>query len=283
MNSPYSVVNDKTLTVYLKDIGKFPLLNQEQEKLLARRARKGDEQARIQLVNSNLRLVISIAKRYSRRGLSLADLINEGNIGLIKAVQRFDERKGVRLSTYATWSIRYHMVTALANKRLIKFPLSARLLTKKLKDSYMKISNKYGREPTINELAAEMKVKPENISKAFLFEPKEISLGDVSISEPESTWSEFIESTAIPSPEEIFRKEELKDELGKVIETLADREKEVIERYFGLKKGITQSLSQIGKEWGVSREMVRQVKKRALRKLKGKIKNKELKELLGIR
>lgn len=282
MNSPYSVVNDKTLTVYLKDIGKFPLLNQEQEKLLARRARKGDEQARIQLVNSNLRLVISIAKRYSRRGLSLADLINEGNIGLIKAVQRFDERKGVRLSTYATWSIRYHMVTALANKRLIKFPLSARLLTKKLKDSYMKISNKYGREPTINELAAEMKVKPENISKAFLFEPKEISLGDVSISEPESTWSEFIESTAIPSPEEIFRKEELKDELGKVIETLADREKEVIERYFGLKKGITQSLSQIGKEWGVSREMVRQVKKRALRKLKGKIKNKELKELLGI-
>ncbi len=283
MNPFYSVVNDKTLTVYLKDVGKFPLLNQEQEKLLARQARKGDEQARKQLVNSNLRLVISIAKRYSRRGLSLADLINEGNIGLIEAVQRFDERKGVRLSTYATWSIRYRIVTALANKRLIKFPLSARLLTKKLKDSYMKISNKYGREPTINELAAEMKVKPENISKAFLFEPKEISFSDVSISEPESTWSDFIESTAIPSPEEIFRKKELKDELSKVIDTLADREKEVIERYFGLKKGIPQSLSQIGKEWGVSREMVRQVKKRALKKLKGKIENKELKELLGIR
>ena len=283
MNSPYSVVNDKTLTVYLKDIGKFPLLSQEQEKLLARCARKGDEQARIQLVNSNLRLVISIAKRYSRRGLSLADLINEGNIGLIEAIQRFDERKGVRLATYATWSIRYRIVTALANKRLIKFPLSARLLTRKLKDSYMKISNKYGREPTINELAAEMKVKPENISKAFLFEPKEISLSDVGINEPESTWSDFIESTAIPSPEETFRKKELKDELSKAINTLADREKEVIELYFGLKRGFSQSLSQIGKEWGVSREMVRQVKKRALRKLKGKIENKELKELLGIR
>lgn len=102
MNSYYSMVNDKTISVYLKDISKFPLLSQEQEKLLARSARKGDEQARIQLVNSNLRLVISIAKRYSRRGLSLADLINEGNIGLIEAVQRFDERKGVRLSTYAT-------------------------------------------------------------------------------------------------------------------------------------------------------------------------------------
>ncbi len=283
MNPSYSVVNDKTLTAYLKGIGKFSLLSQEQEKVLARRARKGDEQARKLLVNSNLRLVISIAKRYSRKGLSLADLINEGNIGLIEAVQRFDERKGVRLSTYATWSIRYRIVTALANKRLIKFPLSARLLTRKLKDSYMKISNKYGREPTINELAAEMKVKPENISKAFLFEPKEISFSDVCISEPESTWSDFIESTAIPSPEEIFRKKELKDELSKVINTLADREKEVIERYFGLKKGITQSLSQIGKEWGVSREMVRQVKKRALKKLKGKIENKELKELLGIR
>ncbi|MDH5683284.1 MAG: RNA polymerase sigma factor RpoD/SigA [candidate division WOR-3 bacterium] len=277
------MVNDKMLITYLKEIGKTPLLKPEQERELAKKTRKGDEDARNKLITANLRLVVSIAKRYIGRGLPLSDLINEGNIGLIEAVRRFDERKGVRLTTYATWSIRYYIVNALAKKQLVKYPLSARLLIKKLKDSYVKISNKYGREPSLEELAAELKVAPEEVSKAFLCEPKEFSLNVDSNRELTPIWTEFIEKTATPSPEEIFRKNEIKAEIRKALGILSEREQEVLLRYFGLDNRIPQSLSEIGKGWGVSREMVRQVKKRALKKLKGKIENKELKELLGIR
>lgn len=276
------LLDDKTVTAYLKDVLKTPLLTPKQEYELAKRARKGDDVARNQLITANLRLVISIAKRYIGRGLSFADLINEGNVGLIEAVRRFDERRGVRLSTYATWSIRYNIVTALANRRLIKFPLNARLLTKRLRDTYLKIYNKYGREPSINELAAELKVKPEDITHAFLIEPKEFSINGADSGEQSLGEQELLEKTSLPSPEEAYKKNELKQEIRKALDTLSDREREAIEKYFGIKDGIPRSLSQIGKEWGVSREMVRQVKKRALKKLKGKIENKELQELLSI-
>uniref|UniRef100_A0A7C6ABC6 RNA polymerase sigma factor RpoD/SigA n=1 Tax=candidate division WOR-3 bacterium TaxID=2052148 RepID=A0A7C6ABC6_UNCW3 len=274
-------VDDKTVTAYLKDVLKIPLLTPEQEQELARRARKGDEVARNQLINANLRLVINIAKSYIGQGLSFADLINEGNVGLIEAVRRFDERRGVKLSTYATWSIRYKIVTALANRRLIKFPLSDRLLIKKVRDTYLKIYNKYGKEPSIDELATELKVKPEAIARAFLLEPKEFSLNGTDSGEPSLGGQELLEEASLPSPEDIYKKGELRQEIRKVLNTLSDREREVIEKYFGIKNGIPRSLSQIGREWGVSREMVRQVKKRALKKLKGKIEEKELQEILG--
>lgn len=281
-----SLVDDKTVAVYLREVEKAPILTPEEEHKLAKRARKGDETARNRLITANLRLVISIAKHYVGRGLSFADLINEGNVGLIEAVRRFDERRKVRLSTYATWSIRYNIVNALANKRLVKFPLSARLLIKRLKDTYLKIYAKYGKEPTINEIATELKVKPEDITKAFLIEPKEFSLNETPESEAAIGSQELIEKTSLPSPEEVFKRNELKLEIKKALATLTEREREVIERYFGIKDGVPQTLSQIGKDWGVSREMVRQVKKRALKKLKGKIDNidnKKLRELLSFR
>ncbi|MEO0094020.1 MAG: RNA polymerase sigma factor RpoD/SigA [candidate division WOR-3 bacterium] len=282
MKSFNHLVDDKTVVTYLKEVDKFPLLTPEEEMKLAKRARKGDEEARNKLITANLRLVISIAKRYIGRGLSFADLINEGNVGLIEAVKRFDERRGVRLSTYATWTIRYHIVTALANRRLVKLPLSVRLLSKKVKDTYLKIYNKYNREPTIDELAVELKVKPEDIAQAFLIEPAEFSLNETVDGVPIAGGPELVEKTTLPSPEEVFKKGELKSELQKALASLTEREREVIEKYFGIKDGIPKSLSQIGKEWGVSREMVRQVKKRALKKLKGKIEIKELQEIFSI-
>ncbi len=275
-------LTDRTLAPYLKELNKFPLLSSDEERELAEKARNGNLEARNKLITANLRFVIWIARRYQNRGLPLSDLINEGNRGLIEAVKRFDERRKTRLLTYASWWIRYAIVQALAGRKLVKYPLKARLTANRLKNIYLKIAQKYGREPTVDELVQEAHIDHKKLSEAFLATYDELSLDQRAFPDGSVSWQELLESTTVPSPEESFHRRELKKELQRALSVLKKREREVIERYFGLTDGVSQSLSAIGKSFGVSREAVRQVKDRALKKMKGQIGAKELQELFKV-
>lgn len=275
-------LTDRTLAPYLKELNKYPLLIDTEERELAEKARNGDLEARNKLITANLRFVVWIARRYQNRGLPLSDIINEGNRGLIEAVKRFDERRKTRLLTYASWWIRYAIVQALAGRKLVRYPLKARVTANRLKNIYLKIAQKYGREPTVDELVQEAHIDPKTLSEAFLASYDELSLDQRVFPDGSVSWQELLESTTVPSPEESFHRRELKQELQRALSVLTKREREVIERYFGLADGVSQSLSAIGKSFGISREAVRQVKDRALKKLKGQIGAKELQELFKI-
>jgi RNA polymerase primary sigma factor len=275
-------LTDRTLVLYLKELNKFPLLRPEEERELARQAREGSIEARNRLITANLRSVVWIARRYQNRGLPLADLINEGNRGLIQAIKKFDERKKTRLLTYAAWWIRYAIVQALAERKLVKFPLKARLFANRLKNVYLKVAQKLGREPTLDELALEVKIDPKTLSEAFLASYDELSIDQQAFPDGSPSWQDRLVSKTFPSPEESFHQQALKAELNRALSILKKREREVIERFFGLNDGVSQSLSAIGRSFGVSREAVRQVKERALKKLKGQIEDQELRELFKL-
>lgn len=276
-------LTDRTVAPYLKELTRFPLLEPDEERKLAFKARSGDLEARNRLITANLRAVVWIARRYQHRGLPLADLINEGNRGLIEAVGRFDERKSTRLLTYAAWWIRYSIVQALAERKLVKFPLKARRFARRLKNGYLRVAQKYGREPTLDELAKEVKIDRQSLSEAFLASYDDLSIDQNIFPDRRTSWQELLASTTFPSPEESLHRKQLTTELDRALSILKARERDVVERYFGLNNGASQSLASIGKSFGVTREAVRQVKDRALQKLKAHIVNRELKEIFKIR
>lgn len=274
-------INDP-VKMYLKEIGRVDLLTHEQEIELAKRILEGDEQAKKELAAANLRLVVSIAKRYVGRGMLFLDLIQEGNMGLIKAVEKFDYTKGFKFSTYATWWIRQAITRAIADQaRTIRIPVHMVETINKLTRIQRQLVQELGREPTAEEIAEKM----DGMTPAKVREIQKISLEPVSLETPigeedDSHLGDFIEDEGATSPDDYASNELLKDELNEVLLELTDREEKVLRLRFGLDDGRTRTLEEVGKEFNVTRERIRQIEAKALRKLKHPSRSKRLKDFL---
>ena len=261
-------VVDDSVKMYLKEIGKIELLNADQERDIAQRMADGDEEAKEMLINSNLRLVVSIAKKYMNRGLSLLDLIQEGNIGLIKAVDKFDYTKGFKFSTYATWWIRQAITRASADQaRTIRIPVHMVETINKLTRVQRQLVQDLGREPTTEELAEQMSMEPAKIREIQKISQDPISIDKPVGEEEDSHLVDFISNDELAAPEEEVARILLKEDLIKALNSLTERERKVIELRFGLKDGIPMTLEQVGKKLGVTRERIRQIEAKAIRKL----------------
>ena len=259
---------DDSIRMYLKEIGKIPLLSADDEKDLASRMAEGDESAKDVLVESNLRLVVSIAKKYMNRGLSLLDLIQEGNIGLIKAVDKFDYTKGFKFSTYATWWIRQAITRAIADQaRTIRIPVHMVETINKLTRIQRQLVQELGREPDVNELAEKMELSPEKIREIQRISQDPVSIDKPVGEEEDSHLVDFISSDETLSPDEEVARVLLKEELVNVLSVLSDREAKVIKLRFGLDDGRQRTLEEVGKTLGVTRERIRQIEAKAIRKL----------------
>lgn len=274
-------INDP-VKMYLKEIGRVDLLTHEQEIELAKRILEGDEHAKKELAAANLRLVVSIAKRYVGRGMLFLDLIQEGNMGLIKAVEKFDYTKGFKFSTYATWWIRQAITRAIADQaRTIRIPVHMVETINKLTRIQRQLVQELGREPTAEEIAEKM----DGMTPAKVREIQKISLEPVSLETPigeedDSHLGDFIEDEGAMSPDDYASNELLKDELNEVLLELTDREEKVLRLRFGLDDGRTRTLEEVGKEFNVTRERIRQIEAKALRKLKHPSRSKRLKDFL---
>ncbi len=259
---------DDSVRMYLKEIGKIPLLSSDQEKDLAMKMADGDQDAKDKLVESNLRLVVSIAKKYMNRGLALLDLIQEGNIGLIKAVDKFDYSKGFKFSTYATWWIRQAITRAIADQaRTIRIPVHMVETINKLTRVQRGLIQDLGREPTIEELAENMEMSPDKIREIQRISQDPVSIDKPVGEEEDSHLVDFISSDQGEAPDEEVAKTLLKEELLKVLETLTERESKVLKLRFGLVDGRNRTLEEVGHELGVTRERIRQIEAKAIRKL----------------
>lgn len=267
---------------YFAEIGRHGLLCAEEERDLARRAKLGDRDARAKLVKSNLRLVVSIAKRYLKRGLLLQDLIQEGNLGLLRAVDKFDPEKGFRFSTYATWWIRQAITRAIADKsRIIRLPVHVNELLTRLRRAVRKLNEELGRPPTIEELAAETEVKKDKLLLALDASRDLMSLDATVGTGFDSTLGDMLEDDIIPQPTETATMSLMRKDVSDLMECLNDQEKSVIEMRFGLKDGRTRTLSEAGKLIGVSRERARQIEAKAIRKLRNNRSSRGLKAYLN--
>ena len=273
-------VNDN-VRMYLKEIGKISLLSLEEEQELSRRVAEGDEQAKNILAESNLRLVVSIAKRYAGRGLLFLDLIQEGNIGLMKAVEKFDYDKGYKFSTYATWWIRQAITRALADQaRTIRVPVHMVETINKMARIERQMTLELNREPTDAELAKKMGLSVDKIVEIRKISQDPVSLETPIGEEDDSHLGDFLADERTMSPEEFATYEILKDELREVLDTLTVREKEVLELRFGLFDGSSHTLEEVGKQFKVTRERIRQIEAKALRKLRHPSRAKKLKDFL---
>ncbi|MBQ1688113.1 MAG: RNA polymerase sigma factor RpoD [Lachnospiraceae bacterium] len=269
LSTSAAVMSDDPVKLYLKEIGGYPLLTIEQEIELAQRIEQGDEAAKKSLAESNLRLVVSIAKRYVGRGLSFLDLIQEGNLGLIKAVDKFDYTKGYKFSTYATWWIRQAITRSIADQsRTIRIPVHMSEVINKTYRVSRTLLQELGREPTEQELAEAMNLPIEKVREILKISADPISL-DTPIGEEDDTHlGDFIKDDTIVGPEDAAAYSVLQDQISKLLETLTEREQRVLILRFGLKDGRTRTLEEVGKEFNVTRERIRQIEAKALRKLR---------------
>ena len=280
-SSPYVRINDP-VKMYLKEIGRVPLLNPEDEPEIARRIQAGDEEAKRILISSNLRLVVSLAKKYVGRGMLFLDLIQEGNMGLVKAVEKFDYTKGFKFSTYATWWIRQAITRAIADQaRTIRIPVHMVETINKLTRVQRQLVQDLGREPTAEEIAEKM----ENITPDKVREIQKIALEPVSLETPigeedDSHLGDFIEDKDAMSPDQYANNQLLKDEINNVLQGLTEREEKVLRLRFGLYDGRTRTLEEVGKEFNVTRERIRQIEAKALRKLKHPTRSKRLRDFV---
>ena len=278
---PKSLPTDDAVRMYLKEIGKVPLLTGEQERELAIRMEQGDEDAKKKLCESNLRLVVSIAKRYLNRGLSFLDLIQEGNLGLIKAVDKFDYTKGYKFSTYATWWIRQAITRSIADQaRTIRIPVHMVETINKLIRISRQLLQELGREPTSEEIAKEMGITVEKVREIKKISQDPVSLETPIGEEEDSHLGDFIPDNDVPAPVEAAAYSMLKEQLMEVLDTLSEREKKVLMLRFGLEDGRPRTLEEVGKEFNVTRERIRQIEAKALRKLRHPSRSKKLRDYL---
>lgn len=276
-----SLPTDDAVRMYLKEIGKVPLLTGDEEKELAIRMENGDEEAKKKLCESNLRLVVSIAKRYLNRGLSFLDLIQEGNLGLIKAVDKFDYTKGYKFSTYATWWIRQAITRSIADQaRTIRIPVHMVETINKLIRISRQLLQELGREPSAEEIAKEMGITVEKVREIKKISQDPVSLETPIGEEEDSHLGDFIPDDDVPAPVEAAAYSMLKEQLMEVLDTLSDREKKVLMLRFGLEDGRPRTLEEVGKEFNVTRERIRQIEAKALRKLRHPSRSKKLKDYL---
>lgn len=275
-----SVIDDP-VKVYLKDIGKVPLLTPDEEISLAIRIKNGDENAKKRLVEANLRLVVSIAKRYGGRGMSFLDLIQEGNLGLIKAVEKFDYTKGFKFSTYATWWIRQAITRAIADQaRTIRIPVHMVETINKVKKASSYLLHQNGRDPTPEEIAKEIGMTPDKVREIMRVSQEPVSLETPIGEEEDSHLGDFIPDDEALAPADAASQALLKEELDKVLKTLTPREEEVLRMRFGLDDGHPRTLEDVGDRFGVTRERIRQIEAKALRKLRHPQRSKKLKDFL---
>ena len=272
---------DDPVRMYLKEIGRVPLLTAQEEVALAKRMEAGDEEAQKELAEANLRLVVSIAKRYVGRGMLFLDLIQEGNLGLIKAVEKFDYNKGYKFSTYATWWIRQAITRAIADQaRTIRIPVHMVETINKLIRVSRQLLQKHGREPTIEEIAEEMEVSVDRVREIMKIAQEPVSLETPIGEEEDSHLGDFIEDHDAPAPADAASFMLLKEQLAEVLSTLTDREKKVLKLRFGLEDGKARTLEEVGKSFNVTRERIRQIEAKALRKLRHPSRSKKLKDFL---
>ena len=272
---------DDPVRMYLKEIGKVPLLSADEEIVYARRMEEGDQNARRKLAEANLRLVVSIAKRYVGRGMLFLDLIQEGNLGLIKAVEKFDYRKGYKFSTYATWWIRQAITRAIADQaRTIRIPVHMVETINKLIRVSRQLLQEHGRDPQPDEIAREMGVSEDKVREIMKIAQEPVSLETPIGEEEDSHLGDFIPDEDVPAPAEVAAYTMLKEQLTDVLDTLTPREEKVLRLRFGLDDGRARTLEEVGREFQVTRERIRQIEAKALRKLRHPSRSKKLKDFL---
>ena len=281
LSVPEGVSIEDPVRMYLKEIGKVSLLSADEEIELAKRMEKGDEAAKKRLAEANLRLVVSIAKRYVGRGMLFLDLIQEGNLGLIKAVEKFDYRKGYKFSTYATWWIRQAITRAIADQaRTIRIPVHMVETINKLIRVSRQLLQELGREPTPEEIAEEMDMPVDRVRKILKISQEPVSLETPIGEEEDSHLGDFIQDDNVPVPADAAAFTLLKEQLVEVLSTLTDREQKVLRLRFGLDDGRARTLEEVGKEFNVTRERIRQIEAKALRKLRHPSRSRKLKDYL---
>lgn len=279
--STEGIAIDDPVKVYLKEIGRVPLLTPEEEIDLAVRINSGDESAKKRLSEANLRLVVSIAKRYLGRGMQFLDLIQEGNLGLIKAVEKFDYTKGFKFSTYATWWIRQAITRAIADQaRTIRIPVHMVETINKVKKVSSQLLHTNGHEPTADEIAAELDMPVDKVREIMRVAQEPVSLETPIGEEEDSHLGDFIPDDDAPAPQDAASHTLLKEQLADVLDTLTPREEKVLRLRFGLEDGRSRTLEEVGKEFNVTRERIRQIEAKALRKLRHPSRSKKLKDFL---
>ena len=281
MAVPDGVSIEDPVRMYLKEIGKVPLLTAEEEKELAMKMEAGDMEAKKRLAEANLRLVVSIAKRYVGRGMLFLDLIQEGNLGLIKAVEKFDYRKGYKFSTYATWWIRQAITRAIADQaRTIRIPVHMVETINKLIRVSRQLLQELGREPTPEEIAEELDMPVERVREILKISQEPVSLETPIGEEEDSHLGDFIQDDNVPVPAEAAAQTLLKEQLDEVLDTLTEREQKVLRLRFGMNDGRARTLEEVGKEFDVTRERIRQIEAKALRKLRHPSRSRKLRDYL---
>ena len=281
LSVPEGVSIEDPVRMYLKEIGKVPLLSAEEEIELAKKMEQGDENAKKRLAEANLRLVVSIAKRYVGRGMLFLDLIQEGNLGLIKAVEKFDYRKGYKFSTYATWWIRQAITRAIADQaRTIRIPVHMVETINKLIRVSRQLLQELGREPTPEEIAEEMDMPVDRVREILKISQEPVSLETPIGEEEDSHLGDFIQDDNVPVPADAAAFTLLKEQLVEVLGTLTEREQKVLRLRFGLDDGRARTLEEVGKEFNVTRERIRQIEAKALRKLRHPSRSRKLKDYL---
>jgi RNA polymerase primary sigma factor len=278
------VTNRETASLdkYLQEIGKVELISAEEEVELAQRIKQGDKIALEKLTKANLRFVVSVAKQYQNQGLSLPDLINEGNLGLIKAAQRFDETRGFKFISYAVWWIRQSILQALAEQsRIVRLPLNKIGSINKINKTYAKLEQEFEREPNAEEIAEVLEITEQEVKESMKNAGRHISMDAPLVQDEDNTMYDVLKSEEAPTPETELLYESLRKEIDRAISTLTQREQDVVRLYFGLNGSHPMTLEEIGEKFDLTRERVRQIKEKAIRRLKHTSRSKILKSYLG--
>lgn len=278
----YTNRESQSLDKYLQEIGKVDLLTADEEIELAIKIKKGDQAALEKLVKANLRFVVSVAKQYQNQGLTLGDLINEGNLGLIKAAKRFDETRGFKFISYAVWWIRQSILQALAEQsRIVRLPLNRVGALNKIGKAYSNLEQEFEREPSANELAKELEMDISEVSDTLKISGRHVSMDAPFAQGEENRLLDVLENDQQPSPDFILMSESLRNEIERALSTLTERESEVIKLYFGLGTEHSLTLEEIGEKFNLTRERVRQIKEKAIRRLRHASRSKNLRSYLG--